>query len=368
MSVESALKKEGIEVISALDTLKVNSIAKNIAQKLVAGFPELNFKLGELFILLSRIRMYTAKVPNGLSEANYFYKNCSIYFNKNIPFDSIDRYAMHECIHYLQEKKDNGGNLIRLGLCDLTGFKVYGLGLNEAAVQLATSVALGSTTDTVKYYGLSFDTISPNCYPLECNLISQMAYITGEKILFDSTFNSNNNFKNLFIELTSEDAFYQIQDNFDKILYAEEKLIKLNNKLESIDENSYKIPYINHKILKLKEIISRTFISTQNLIISSYFDKAFNNISNLEEVENFRRKLYNYKNLIGVSDNDNYFNSYYIEMMDKLELLYNKLESNTYPNINQSLYIVKPNKFLRLIQAIKKLLYKSGDEYKNNNN
>ena len=80
MSIESDLKKEGIEVQTKLDTLKVNSIAKTIAELLVKAFPEHNFKTDELFKRLARLNMYTAKVPNGLSEANYFYKNTSIYY------------------------------------------------------------------------------------------------------------------------------------------------------------------------------------------------------------------------------------------------------------------------------------------------
>ena len=39
MSIESDLKKDGIEVISQLDTLKVNSIARNISIKLCGTFP-----------------------------------------------------------------------------------------------------------------------------------------------------------------------------------------------------------------------------------------------------------------------------------------------------------------------------------------
>ena len=80
----------------------------------------------------------------------------------------------------------------------MASLKVYGLGINEAAVQLATAKALNFSEDSVKYYDINFNTISPNFYPLECNLIAQMAYITGEYTLFDSTFNSNNNFKNKF--------------------------------------------------------------------------------------------------------------------------------------------------------------------------
>lgn len=45
------------------------------------------------------------------------------------------------------------------------------------------------------------------------------------------------------------------------------------------------------KIDKLKQKIKLTFLRTQNLIISSYFDKAFLNISNLEDLENYRKKI-----------------------------------------------------------------------------
>ena len=175
MGIESNLRKEGIKVTEELDKIKVNTIAKNVAQKIVAAFPELDFKLGEVFIKLSQLKMYYAEVPKGFSEANYFYKNTSIYFNQEVPIDKIENYAIHECIHYLQERKDKAGFLLRLGLCDLTQYKVHGLALNEAAVQYATAKATKEPKDKEKYYGISFDTISPTCYPLICNLIAQMA-------------------------------------------------------------------------------------------------------------------------------------------------------------------------------------------------
>lgn len=45
-----------------------------------------------------------------------------------------------------------------------------------------------------------------------------------------------------------------------------------------------------------------TFLRTQNLIISSYFNTAFNKISTLEDVEKYRRKLYNFKDYLGSTD------------------------------------------------------------------
>ena len=78
MSIESDLKKDGITVISQLDTPAVNTIARNIAKKIVIAFPELNFDETNLFIKLDRINMYMASIPDGMAEANYFYKNSSI--------------------------------------------------------------------------------------------------------------------------------------------------------------------------------------------------------------------------------------------------------------------------------------------------
>ena len=68
------LKKNGITVIDKLDTLSINTLAKNIAQKLCRAFPNQRFIAQKLFIAISRIPMYYAEMPEGLSEANYFYK------------------------------------------------------------------------------------------------------------------------------------------------------------------------------------------------------------------------------------------------------------------------------------------------------
>ncbi len=70
MSIETDLKKDGIEVIEALDTLRINSIARNISQKICDTFPQFGFNRNELFIRLSRLNMYRAKMPerNGRSK------------------------------------------------------------------------------------------------------------------------------------------------------------------------------------------------------------------------------------------------------------------------------------------------------------
>ena len=355
MSVESDLRKDGIEVVEQLDTLTVNSIAKNISDRLANTFPEFNLNSGDLFIKLSRLNMYKAKMPDGMAEANYFYKNSSIYFNEHVSFEDLEEFAIHECIHYLQEIKDKKNYLVRMGLCDFTEFKIYGMGLNEAAVQLMTSKIIGIKKEYVKYYGIDFPSTSPSYYPVECNLIKQMAYITGEDILFKSTFFSTDDFKNKFISLTSEPVFYAIQNALDTILYAEESIIKLNNKLQEIDERTKQVANIMKKIDAQKKKVSLTFMRTQNLIISSYFDNEFNRIQDLEELENYRKHLYNFKDLIGTADGYTFFNNYYIEKMAQLEHKYNILENG---GIETAIEPQKTSKLMFIINKIKKLFTK----------
>ena len=356
MSIESDLKKDGIEVIEPLDTLKINSLARNISIKLCETFPDLGLNQNELFIKLSRLNMYRAKMPDGLAEANYFYKNESIYFNDHIPEEDIEEFAIHECIHYIQEVKDKHNYLIRMGLCDYTEFKTYGLGLNEAAVQLMSSKINAIPKEYVKYFGISFETISPSYYPLECCLVNQLAYFTGEDVLFESTLNSNDNFKNKLSEIISTKAFMAIQNAIDDILLNEENIIKLNNKISETDDRNKKIDSMVQKIDELKNEITLTFLRTQNLIISSYFDKTFNDITNLEQVENYRKKLYNFKNYLGFAEGYTFFNDYYVKKMNALEDKYNSIE-NGEVELSLKLITKKENKLIALFRAIKKLIF-----------
>ena len=367
MSVESDLKKDGIEVIKKLDTLRVNSIARTVSNSLCETFPDFNLNQNDLFIKLSRLDMYIAKMPEGMAEANYFYKNTSIYFNDHIADEDLEEFAIHECIHYIQEIKDKRNYLLRMGLCDYTEFRIYGLGLNEAAVQLMASKVLAIPKEYVKYFNITFETTSPSYYPLECCLVSQLAYLIGEDVLFESTINSNDTFKNKFIELTNAKTFMNIEDNIDKILMSEEEIIKINNKIATMDDNSKKIDIMNKKIENLKSHITSTFIKTQKLITSSYFDNVFDSITDLEGVEKYRQKLYNFKDYLGSTAGDTFFNDYYVNKMMALEEKYNYLENTSVENVvDDSMYLTKKksSKLLDFFNFIKSLFVHS--DFENN--
>ena len=354
MSIKSDLKKDGIEVISELDTLTVNNIAKNISRKIVSTFPELNFDETDLFIKLARIDMYKASMPEGMAEANYFYKNSSIYFNDKIDFEDLEEFAIHECIHHLQEIKSPHNKLLRMGLCTFNRLSPTGLGINEAAVQLITSKIIGIEPDFVKYYGIEFKSSSPSYYPMECQLLEQMAFITGTSTLYDSTFNSNDNFKNMFINATSEKVFLAVQNAIDSILGFEEEISKLTNKFADENQTDKTCKKINERISDLKDKISLTFMRTQNLIVSSYFDNSFSKITNLEELDNYRRQLEHFKNLICTTEGYFFFDNYYIEKMCALEHKCNVLENGGI----ETAVSVKTNKFLIMVEKVKNFFSK----------
>lgn len=247
-----------------------------------------------------------------------------------------------------------------MGLCNFDNFKIVGMGLNEAAVQYITSKIIGIEKDYVKYFGVSFRTVSPSYYPLECNLIEQMAYITGENVLFDSTLTSNDKFKNTFINLTSEKTYNDVEYYIDQILELEENIIKLNNKSSSFEERNKTVQKLVTKTDDYKNKITEYFEKAQNLIIKNYFDKAFRNIHDLEELDNYRRKLEHYGELIGHTDNYTFFDDYYTEKMSQLEHKSNVLENG---GIETALEYKKPNMFVSWLRAIKNFV--TGDKIHN---
>lgn len=350
MSIESDLKKDGIKVKTSLEKKMIDIIVKNISEKIVNTFPNLNFNENDLLERLLKLNMYKAEIPEGMAEAKYFYKNTSVYFNEQIPNEEIEEFAIHECIHYLQEKKDNKNNLEKMGLSKFNMLKFTGIGLNEAAVQYLTSKIIGIEEDTVKYYGVTFPTNSPSYYPVECNIIRQMAYITGEDALIDSTFNSNETFRKTFSSYTSEKTYTELEKMVDEILNLEEEIVKLNLKFQEIDVRNRKSYEILAKIDTIKSKIAETYINAQNLIIKSYFDKQYKQITDLEKLENYRRKLENYKNLVARIDGDNFYDSYYTEKMSQLEHKCNILENG---GIETAVVIKKTNKLMKIIKAIK---------------
>lgn len=322
MSINSTLKREGIKVIGQLNTLEINKIASNISEKLSKAFPEHNISQSDLFISIARLDMYIAEMPNDMAMAKYFYKNNSIYFSKDMDLSNLNTLALHECLHFIQAVKNKRGKLLRLGLYNLEGTSNEGMALNEAAVQHMASVANNSPLDTVKYYNMDLSTESPDYYPLQTALLNEMIYFTGSYPLYHSTLYSNDVFKNTFIAKSNSKTYAQIEKNFDLIFEYESKLSEETYKLSVCSEELKsidKIKKINSIISDLKAIILEKTLETQNIILLNCFNSELNSIKTLEDVKNFQNDLYNFKNVLITTQNYNFYNDFYIDMMNKLE-------------------------------------------------
>ena len=319
MNIHSILKKEGIEIKSKLDTEQVSKIAQIISQKMNETFPEHNLSTTTLFETLSRLDMYIAEMPND-AVAKYFYKNNSIYFSNQMNLDNLDTLVLHECLHAIQEIKSPRNKLLKLGLYDLTTNK--GQGVNEAAVQLMATKDSQVEPDFVKYYNMNFYTPSPLYYPIETALINQLIYFTGSYPLFHSTLHSNNIFKNTFIAKCNEKIYNTIETNFDLLIYYEEQLSMLFSELNSISENTTnlnKIKKLNNKIASTKSLILNTTITTQNLIIEHCFEAEFEAIRDASSLNHFQQRLYEFNELLINTDSYRFYNSFYCEMMNRLD-------------------------------------------------
>ena len=356
MSVKFDLKRENIEVIEQIDTLKVNSIANNISDRIIKAFPGFYLDKNDIFSKLSKLNMYKANMPEGLAEACYSYKNSSIYFNSKISDDDLEEFAIHECIHHLQEKKNKRNKLIRMGISYFNGTKLHGVGLNEAAVQFMTAKIIGIEPSFEKYYGINLHTPSPSYYPLECTLLNELHYFVNEDILLRSTFFANNNFKKYMIIYTSKSVYTQIETAFDSLLDLEEQLIYLNNELLSLKDGDKKNSKLQSKIDKCKEEIVHTFFQTQNLIIKNFFDYEFNEIDTVEKLELFRKKLYKFTNIMGGMKDYAFFDNYYLEMLNKIDHKFNVIENG---GIETAIAIKPVNPLLALLTKIKNIFVSS---------
>lgn len=349
MNIEKNLLKDGIIVTEKIDTETILNITNSIAKKIVATFPEFDLDANEIFSKLFTLNMYKAQMPEGMAEANYCYINSSIYFNSHIANEDLEEFAIHECLHFLQEIKDENNNITRMGLSNYSQFKTVGTGLNEASVQYIAAKIIGIKPDFEKYYDINIYTPSPSYYPIECALLNELIFFVGEDTLFKSTYFSTDDLKDKIIKCTSKKIFNKILHSFDAILNYEEQIIVLNNKIMNTD----KADKLQNNIIKYRSKINSTFIQTQNLIIKEFFDSEYNDINNLEQLENYRRKLTKFEEFIGTTDNYTFFKNYYIKMMNQLEHQSNILENGGL----ETAIANKSSSIISLLNKIKKFIF-----------
>ena len=116
------------------------------------------------------------------------------------------------------------------------------------------------------------------------------------------------------------------------------------------------------KISNYKDKIKKTFFTTQNLIFTSFFNRETKNLLSITRIEEYRKYLYSFKNLIGLTDNYSYFNEFYIQKMNELDNRYEPIVNN------KSLPIVPRSKISIFFNSIKNLFTGNANEYERQNN
>ena len=69
----------------------------------------------------------------------------------------------------------------------------------------------------------------------------------------------------------------------------------------------------------IKALILEKTLETQNTILLNCFGNTLNNIKSLEDIQKSQQDLYNFKHVIITTENYNFYNDFYIDMMNKLE-------------------------------------------------
>ena len=130
MKIKRELKKLGIKPIEELSVQERTSIAERVATKLVSlNVPGITHN--EILEKLFSAKMYTSEISKNLGKVKYFYQNKTIYFDKIVNLFELDENILHECIHYIQDKREKTK---KMGLCTFEQYKVRGMALNEIGI------------------------------------------------------------------------------------------------------------------------------------------------------------------------------------------------------------------------------------------
>ena len=362
MNDKKIFELTGINAIKEIEFEVKEEIADTIANLLAREFEKLNYR--EVKAKLLKTPMYIAEVPKQYYGVVFLHDNSTIYIDSKIDILDLSERVIHEFIHAIQIVKDKKNNIQKVGVCEFNEFKATGIGLNEAAVQYITSKIANKEYKYVEKYEVVAKTYNEERYPLMCNLILQLIYVTGENVFLDSILNSKEDFEYKIMENCGEGVYITIVNGLDKMLYAEEENIQLFQLLEKYKQTSnantdytvteQEVYKTMAKIETNRKAIKDTYIKLENLILNSYFNKYFSRIETLDDIITYRKDLYNYKEIYGMNSFDNEYNKYYANKIKELE----EKRINIMRKSGQFSLVKTDNKILNIFSKIRVTLLK----------
>lgn len=337
MDLQKKLQKLGIENVRKLDNESIRIIAYNVTEALTKAFPIIYDEYNNLLIKLLNCNMYVAKIVKPISRVNYIHEDNSIYFDEEINLNKVNEQMIHECIHYLQDNRNIKGQLDKIGLCNFEDFTVYGLGLNEAAVQYISAKCVGNSKEVLEKYGIRIKTISPGYYPFLTSLIEQMVYLMEEKLIVKGTLHISGDFE--------DNLLNTFEGNTKKIISKFDELIEMNNAL-SLEKDI-------EKIKELQNGIANGYIETQNMIFTTYFDKICPKLDAAQEIDLYMDKAMDYKQIMGVILGKRSQEEFFERKLEEITKNFNKrLYAISKEKSRNTLSIISGNRFMRYMRRI----------------
>lgn len=317
MNIQKKLSRLGIEKIEELDKKDVNYLAHYTADCMSDTFHSLQDYYNEILAKLLNCKMYYAKVTGNIAKTNYIIDDDCIYIDENVNIYEANEQIFHELIHYLQVFRKNNGKIKKVGLCNFGDFSVSGLGLNEAIVQFMSAKIMKNERTTKIVNGLEIKTISPESYSVLASLMEELVYLIGEDEIILASINANNKFDDLY--------YNTFEEKGNQIIKAFDKLLDLRNKKYGT--------YNKKTILKIEETIKNTFINTQEIMLTKYFNKMCTMLTSIEEIDFYIEKFLNFNKLLGVEADDrfkeiDFYENYKEEIMKKFDKQFMKISKN----------------------------------------
>ncbi len=360
MGISKILKKFDIKVIGKLTKEQQIIISDNVATKISNRFKYIDY--GYIYIKLMRAKMYIAIIPKGMSKAIYSYEEDTLFISDEEDLNNMSKELLYECIHTMQDIRDKKGKVKQLGQCIFSDYKVYAMALNEASILYITQKIFEEEIKYVEAYGIKANTYSPNSYPLICNILLQLLFLSNEKTLVKSTLNSTDEFLIEGIEEIGESSYVTIQNNLDEMLYASEEIIGIKRSLKNntSDGNMEEINKELNRIYEKEAEIRRLYMDSQMSIFTMYFDRLYNRVQTISDIQIYRKKLEDYKELIGFYTNESqeYFLEYYEGYYKEKEKKLIEKEAEIKRKNDLALTVVSDNIIVQIFRQIKNTIAK----------
>lgn len=338
IKLKRELKNLGMKPIEELSVQEKTSIAERVAAKLVSlNMPGITHN--EILEKLFDVKMYTAEISNNLGKVNYFYKNKTIYFDKNLNLLELDENILRECIHYLQDKREKQK---RMGLCTFEQYKVRGMALNEIGISYISNKLLNKSNHNKTF-----------------TLLKQILLITGEDVFLDSIINNNNKFQDKFMqEVNSENVYYKMQNTLDAMFDLEQ----ITKRLDFEGRKSSNPQRYLAKINMHKHTLNSKFSEMQWDIYNRYFSRKIELIDKIEEIKQYKEELFNFNQWLEILEDEQKYSNFVAEKIEKL----NKIELELIrAKSNNSMIVIGNSKLTQIMRSIKNIIFKSKQNKEN---